>query len=367
MSNQNLPAIIQKAVSAQKIDADAVNLMLPTQTFGEVLGQYDKVTIEVVTIDPDPKQGDIYSPSYGKFALGQRPLNAIANAMGIVWDPHTTTVLESTPMKSRAKATGAMRKANGEWIPLSDEKTIDLEVIEEELIFKNEQDTLQGQPYWENRQRQYRPWKSQEERQNYIEIEVKKALLQKKKFKDELAMTGAKERVIRKLLAIKSTYSKEELSKPFAFPRVTLDTSKMLDNPTARQGAIRRMMGSADAIFGPSNGHEERDVTPEKAILPEPTTDDSKREPEPTTDASEPIEGPSFDEIPWEETPEELAKKLKAFLEDPFLTQAPKEAIEEMLDGKQGASLEDMQELIKRVASYLEKRRAKAEVQGGTS
>jgi len=361
MSNQNLPAVIQKAVSAQKIDADAVNLMLPTQTFGEVLGQYDKLTIEVVTVDPDPKQGDIYEPAYGKFALGQRPLNAISNAMGIVWDPQTTTILESTPMKSRAKATGAMRKANGEWIPLSDEKTIDLEVIEEELMFRGEQDTVKGEPYWENRQRQYRPWKSEEERQNYIEVEVKKALLQKKKFKDELAMTGAKERVIRKLLAIKSTYTKAELSKPFAFPRVTLDASKMLASPTARQGAIHRMMGSADAIFGPGNEREERDVTPA-----EETQDKPDATPEPTEGQPEEEQGsPPFDDVPWDETPEEIAqRKLKGLLEDPLLTKAPQEAIEEML-AKQEPSLKEMEELIERVESYLKKRKAKVEAKDG--
>lgn len=363
MSNQNLPAVIQKAVTAQKINADAVNLMLPTQTFGEVLGQYDKVTIEVVTVDPDPKQGDVYEPAYGKFALGQRPLNAISNAMGIVWDPHTTTVLESTQRKSRAKATGAMRKANGEWIPLSDEKTIDLDVIEEELTFKCEQDTLEGEPYWDNGHRKHRPWKSPEERQNYIEVEVKKALLQKKKFKDELAMTGAKERVIRKLLAIKATYSKAELAKPFAFPRVTLDTSKMLSSPADRGEAIHRMTGSVSAIFGPgasAPNTEERNVTPEET--------QGKPDAEVATGEEQPEEeqgGPPFDDVPWDETPEEIAqRKLKTLLEDPLITQPPKEAIEEML-GKKEPSLAEMKELIARVESYLEKRKAKAEATGG--
>lgn len=361
MSNENLPTIIAQAAVNQQINPTEVNLMMPTQTYGQVLGVFDKLTIEVVTIDPDPKQGDVYEPAYGKYALGKRPLSAIANAVGIIWDPQETRVIESSATKSRAKATGAMRKPNGEWIPLSDEKTIDIEIIEEELIYKAEQDTLKGEPYWDNGRREYRPWKSSEERQLYIDIEVKKALLQKRKFKDELAMTGAKERVIRQLLAIKQTYSKAELSKPFAFPRVTTDTAKILQDPEMRKVAIDRMSGSVSAIFGPGRAQngDVHDVTPVRDALPELLT-------EPVTDArpDEPQEE-SESPPPFEAEEETLKRRLRSYADDAdgkyaVLKKAGAIEVIESLLANDKATLKALQDMDKRVEDYLARQKGGA-------
>lgn len=362
--SENLPAVVKSAVSAQKIKLDDVNLMLPTQTFGEVLGQYDKVTIEIVTVDPDPKAGDIYEPSWGKFALGKRPLNAISNAVGIIWDSASTTILESSTRKSRAKATGAMRKPNGEWIVLSDEKTVDLGAIEAELWSKNEDEAKKGRPYWENRQKQYSRWSSGKEKTEWIQHEVKKAMLQYRKFKDERAMTGAKERVIRQLLAIKATYTKAELVKPLAFPRVTFDSSKMLKDPEMRQAALDRMTGSIGAIFGPGNGQHERDVTPQKTALPEPK---EAEKPETTEQPDEKIE--SDDDVPWETEEEQLAKTeetLKAYLEDKRL---PDQAVEAINTELGRSELEERKRVIKRIKNWISRYEEKQEAQkaGGGS
>ncbi len=273
----NLPAVVQTAITDQHVDLNKVHLMLPTQTFGDVLGQFDKVTIEVVTVDPNPDNGDVYQPgTKGKFALGKRPLQAISNAVGIVWDPKTTTIIESTSMKSRAKATGAMRKPNGEMIIVTEEKTVDLEAIEEKLRITQEDYAEDGKKVgWEGGRPVKQAWQKhggEDAKQKHIDREVRKALIQYRLFKDERAMSGAKLRVIRAFMAIKATYTQAELAKPFAFPRVTLDTDKLLAVPEVRQAAIERMTGTVGSIFGPgqsqtfSNGI----MTPEPVALPEP-------------------------------------------------------------------------------------------------
>lgn len=276
--NSNLPAVVQTAITEQGIDLSKVNLLLPTKTFGAVLGQFDKVLIETVEIDPNPNNGDVYEPgTKGKFALGKRPLNAISNAVGIVWDPKTTTILESTEKKSRAKATGAMRKPNGEILPATDEKTVDLEAIEEKLRITQEDYAKKGKRIYENGRPVDLPWANcggDVGKQTHIDREVRKALIQYRLFKDERAMTGAKERVIRAFLAIKSTYTPAEISKPFAFPRVIMDTDKLLAVPEVRQAAIDRMMGTVGSIFGPGPAKAQLDqqafdASPGKA-LPEP-------------------------------------------------------------------------------------------------
>ena len=252
----NLPAVVQTAITEQHVDLNKVHLMLPTQTFGDVLGQFDKVTIEVVTIDPNAKNGDVFEIGKGKYSLGKRPLQAISNAVGIVWDPATTTILESTKLKSRAKATGAMRKPNGEMIVVTEEKTVDLEAIEEKLRITQEDYAEKGKLIgWESGQPIKEPWTKhggEQGKQLHIDREVRTALIQYRLFKDERAMTGAKERVIRAFMAIKSNYSQQELSKPFAFPRVTVDSDKLLAVPEVRQAAIARMTGTVGSIFGPS-------------------------------------------------------------------------------------------------------------------
>ena len=249
-----LPAVVQTAITEQGIDLSKVNLMLPTQTFGEVLSQFDKVLIETVEIDPNPKNGDVYEPgTKGKFALGKRPLQAISNAVGIVWDPKTTTNLESSEYKARAKATGAMRKPNGEIIIVTEEKTVDLKAIEEKLRITQEGYADKGKKTgWDGGRPVLSPWSGEEEKQRSIDREVRTALIQYRLFKDERAMTGAKERVIRAFMAIKATYTQAELSKPFAFPRVILDTDKLLAVPEVRQAAIERMTGTVGSIFGPA-------------------------------------------------------------------------------------------------------------------
>lgn len=253
MQNQdNLPAVITASAKSQGLVLADVNLVMPTETFGAVLGQFDRITLETVSVNTsDPRE--VYEPGgKGKgYALGKVPLQAIASALSIQWHPQYTGIVESTARKSRAKAVGMMRKPNGEVVTQTEEKTIDLDVEEDALREKAEKDAEGGRIVrWEDRRPIKEPWKNDVERAEYVEREVKKSIMQKRKFKDELAMTGAKDRVIRSFLALKSTYTEAELSKPLAFPRVTTDTSKLLENPLTRAAAIGMIGQATSSLFG---------------------------------------------------------------------------------------------------------------------
>jgi hypothetical protein len=265
METKNLPAVIQTAVTAQKIELDKVNLMLPSQTFGEVLGAYDKVTLEVIQVNTDPAAKEVFKIS-GEFALTRVTLDKIATSLSIQWNPQNTGIVESTIKISRAKATGMMRKPNGEQIVRSDEKTINMDVIDEELEYKAEEEADK------------RTFKSDAERNTWIAKQVRTGRMQKLKFKDELAVTGAINRVIRKFIGIKGTYTAAELARPFVFPRVTLDTNKMLQDPQLRGAAIGMLSGSAAALYGPSDAvHEQVDqkqIPEAPAIAGEAEVDD---------------------------------------------------------------------------------------------
>lgn len=306
-----LPAVVQSALTNQKINLDNVNLLLPTESYGQVIGEFDKVTIEVVRVDPDQDQGDVFEISRGKLVLSSRPLMKISDAIGIVWDSKTTGNVQSVERKSRAKATGAMRRPNGEWIVRTDEKTVDLDALEEEQRIKYEEDTKKGRPYWSNNQKQYAKWKSEQEKLDWIEKEVRRSMLSYRKFKDERALTGAQERVIRKFVALKGFYTKAELSKPFAFPRVVTDTSKMLQSPEGRQAAIDKMVGSSNAIFGGTTPEAKQlEDKPKYEVLDNGSGGEAKEEPA--------EKKPEEVIVPWGADPNETEeeKQLKEMIED---------------------------------------------------
>jgi len=288
MNNENIPAVIETAIQNQKIDLKNINFLLPTETYGQVLGQYEKVIIEIVRVDPNPKNEEVYEVAKGKFFPSQRPLMKISNAVGIVWDPKNTKLIVDTDVKLRAKATGYMKKPNGEIISITEEKTIDLDVIREELKENYEAKAEQGDQTnirWKTSENGksypvFTEWKSSAEKEHWINKMVRKALLQYRKFKNERVMTGAKERVIKKLLALKNTYTLEELRKPFGFPRVVPDTSKLLEDPKMRQKAIKQMTGTAQSIFGKSSNIPAKELNPKYEVIknnkPQETEEEKK-------------------------------------------------------------------------------------------
>ncbi len=282
VDSKNLPAVISKAAESQGLALANVNLIMPTETFGAVLGQFDKITIETVRINPSDVR-DAYEPNgKGKgFALSKSSLQAIASALTLQWDPRYTGIVESTARKSRAKAVGVMRKPNGEIITQTEEKTIDLDVEEDDLREKATKDSEGGRIVkWEYNERSGKdmpvkePWKSEAERKEWIENKVREGIKQKRKFKDELALTGAKDRVIRSFLALKSTYTKDELAKPLAFPRVTTDTNKLLADPSMRAAAIDLIAPSAAKLFGSPAPEAVQPIQALTAAQPEAREDD---------------------------------------------------------------------------------------------
>lgn len=320
-----IPEVIQKALVAQNIDPDDVNLLLPTKTYGQMIGQYERLTIETVDVDPNLSSGDVYEVTKGRLSLCKRPLAAMSSALGIVWDPVTTGIVVSADRKSRAKATGAMMKPNGDWLPYTDEKTVDLDAIEEEQRIKQEEYAAEGFIVeWKTSQNGKRypvrePWEKhggEKAKHAYIDLEVRKAVVAYWKFKDERANTGARERVIKFFLALKNSYTAEELKKPIAFPCITIDAKKILADPEMKQIALDRMTGSVKAIFGGPTGSETKQLEHKPHYEVADNGSGAKTEEEP---AEEPAEKePEEVVVPWDDEPKETGEEeqLREAVED---------------------------------------------------
>tara|TARA_Y100000310_G_scaffold269827_1_gene283293 strand:- start:6318 stop:7439 length:1122 start_codon:yes stop_codon:yes gene_type:complete len=364
-TQSNLPAVIESAVAEQHIDMTNVNMILPTQSFGALVGEFEKVTMEVVKISPNPPDGEVFEPGgkgKGK-ALTKVPLLRIGNAIGLMWVPRDTTVLESSERKSRAKATALFRKANGEWIPISEEKTVDLDAIEEKQRISAEDDAeygkikLDDRGRWVKNQNGYpvkEPWDNDAEKQKHIDREVRKSVIQYRLYKDERAMTGAKERVIRAVLAIKGTYTDAELSRPFAFPRIVADVSAMMQNKDTRTAAIGMMTGKVAEIFGEGEptepAPEPEDTGPALTATvieedPADSVDPFAQPPEPeATEPEEPTEDDQF---------KDAILKLEEWSHNAIIQRNPavgKVIDKVLLDGS--ATLEQVKAMIDRCDKY---------------
>lgn len=127
------------------------------------------------------------------------------------------------------------------------------------------------------------------------EAEAKKNFNQIMKFRSALCESKALNRAIRKALHIKSKYTAEELSKPFAVPFVVPNT----DDPDMKKAMIDRYRIGTGTLYGVDLGSGP-DQTAMVVQAPQQYDALNAPEPEPDTD----LEGYDFDEAPDDEESE---------------------------------------------------------------
>jgi hypothetical protein len=231
------------------------NILLPMTTFAS---QNELFVPRLDIVEPDLKsdfykQGikkvgdeweDILAPS-GQF------LNKVASAANIQWHPDKCghTVLE----KNRVvyKAVAAVRQADGQWRTITDEYELDLEVIEEELRieYKKKAKTEAFQ-------------KKMKKDDMEVEDYITRDLLQKRRHKLALAATGAMNRVIRKALTLRSTYSPNEAKQPFAIAR--FDFQPDYNDPTVRRFASIAAIQAQNDLYGQGSAALPSDTSQEE-------------------------------------------------------------------------------------------------------
>lgn len=204
-------------------------------------------------------------------------LHKIASAANIQWHPDKSghTVIERNRVVYKAVA--AVRQADGQYRIITDEYELDLEVIEEELRMDYEKKA---------RFKDFQDKMAKEH--NDLEYYIKRDLLQKRKFKTQLAATGAMNRVIRKALTLKNAYWPEEAKNPFAIAR--FDFQPDYSDPVVRRYASVAAVQAQNALFGQGALTMPENVTPPEAHAAGTYVDQGTG----TIDAN-------TEEIPWEE------------------------------------------------------------------
>lgn len=274
---KDVMASLPEVINAYK----GYNLLVPTATDVQ-LNPFYKFHVEEVPVDLSETSGDIFkvgSVDTGKkddrgnkiyadvFSLSKPLLNKMAMAAGIQFNPDQTYGERIDRVTYRAHAQGAMRKADGTCRTETDQKEICLEDEEEKYRIEFSDKAVRGitdekqakaaaeifkgtwvdaTNKWGKKVKAYVIDES--DRDKYIDRSVMVNMALLKKTWAEKAITGAKLRVIRALLGVKGTYTKEELKKNFAIPTVVF--SPDYTDPTVRQAMLSQGISSVNNMFG---------------------------------------------------------------------------------------------------------------------
>lgn len=285
-NNSNAIAEIQKKYAG-------CNLLMPAATEVQ-LNPFYKITVMEVTADLSENSGDIFkvgsvktgTTQQGKDILEEtyspaKPLlMKIAAAAGIQFDPDHTYGTKIDANTYKAKAYGAMRMPDGTGKTHADEKVICLDDeeanyrvefmdksikgITDEKAAKAAAEMFKGN--WIDAKNKWgKACKAYViddcDREKYIERSVLVNMTLLRKTAAAKAMTGAILRVIRALTGMKGQYTKKELQKPFAIPRVTF--SPDYTDPEVRKAMLSQGMNSIGSLFG---------ATPTIAAIPDTLT-----------------------------------------------------------------------------------------------
>lgn len=255
------------------------NLLMPASTEVQ-LNPFYKITVMEVTVDTSENSGDVFKVGSVKvgeqngraiyedtFSPAKPLLMKLAAAAGIQFDPEHTYGTRVDQNTYKAKAYGAMRLPDGTGKTHADEKVICLDDEEANLRLEFMDKSIKGitdekaakaaaemfKGHWIDSVNKWnKPCKAfvvdDADREKYIERSVLVNMTLLRKTAAEKAMTGAINRVIRALTGLKGQYTRRELEKPFAIPRVTF--SPDYTDPEVKRLMLAQGMNSVGTLFG---------------------------------------------------------------------------------------------------------------------
>ena len=229
----------------------------------------------ILKIDPNPKGGDVHKmPGGGGLILARPALDRIGLFAGIFWDSAKSGVISASRDYVLYKAVGELRSESGERVPLPPgTKEIDMQVIEEEMKAEH------VVKVYNKGNEEYSTWKRKvlyEDLTPAQQAEVDRATLKEvlifRKHKVARAETGARLRVV-KSMGIKSSYTAEELARPFVIFRVVPNPENAMVRASMKQASMSLYGdfggGTGRAPFADAEDAETQDVENETPKAPE--------------------------------------------------------------------------------------------------
>jgi hypothetical protein len=253
-------------IELEKYKAAGANMLIAST---EIMGLSDlhKPVVDKVILSPDPAKGDVYKGTKdNELLLTGHAIEKLSIAAGIVWDALNTrrTDPHNNNLYISFQAVGGIKKTDGTPIYMIGHYDIDFEIIIEEL--EEQYKKKAAQPYKGKT-------KTAQEQKEYVDFCVKRDTLFKRKHKMALCETGAKNRVLRKILCLKGSYTREELSKPFVVVRVAFAPN--FNDPAIRRQLVSASIQSTTDIYGGAPAAKEPEI-----IDAVPADEEQGKEPE---------------------------------------------------------------------------------------
>jgi hypothetical protein len=308
-----------------RLDRDAFNVLQPVISVeGDAVSPLLVSSIQFVRVNADEKAGDTYHdprfaplwtddgklvPAKTRYALTAQAIGRIAAAAGVKWIPEQTCMVPGSRERRanghvylRYKATGAIRQPNGEWYWEPVEVEIDTQDEAEEIAATYRRQIRDGRNkylYGKNRGKV-----------RFVEDDVpdmvEREIMQLRRFILRHAETKAKSRAIRRLLSLPQTFSHDEISRPFAVPRLLYrpdfaDPMQLEQAQISGQRAERGLYGGLPEL-GPELGTTSPTGPAGAGVEPSSSTDEVGEEgeagtPEDPVHEIGPLKGKRFSEL----------------------------------------------------------------------
>ena len=217
------------------------NLLIPDICL-EGLSDWHRVVIERIHMDPEPKTykgggDDCYKDSQtGLLRLTGFALEKLSVSANIQWNlPYCSrTDGRTSPKYFSYRSVGGIRKPDGSIAWMSNTYDLDLDAEEDELTKIHTKNGGKN--------------KSGKALDEYVRYCVDRDLTFKRKHAIKLCESGSRNRVIRKILNVKSGYTCEEMQKPFVTIRVIFQPP--LDDPEVKRQLLAASIQAATGIYG---------------------------------------------------------------------------------------------------------------------
>lgn len=255
---------------------NSYNLAIPFVETQQI-NPFFKMSVSLLYADTDERASQVFkvgSRSLGNrwedlYSLTKPFLQKLATEAGIQFGPGAGDVTKIDENTWKASAFGAIRLPDGNVRTSNNFKVIDLATEEKKYRLAYEEKAERGisdyKAATEASKKYAGKWMdtgrtndkgypiklymvAEQERGKYIENSLLDAMTQLRANAPQKAATGAILRVIRDLLGIKSTYTIDELKKPFAVARMSF--SPDYNDPMVKQMLLQQAIQSVGNLFG---------------------------------------------------------------------------------------------------------------------
>lgn len=236
--------MLAKVTRSMRSAAEATALLAEAKSIGHLISPApavgslpDGCSVSVSALMVDPNRETYPQPGSAERGLGKVALDRIGGAAGIEWDDQRSGRVDdrSNPWYCHCKAVGRVRRFDGTWRPLFDECEIDMSpggTDYEAIIAREER-------------------KKRDEGTSYRGDGGKLEIAQRRKFILRLCTTGARLRATRQL-GIRTSYTAEELTKPFIMVQLVFDghSEDAESRKYYRERIADSFLGAAQSLYG---------------------------------------------------------------------------------------------------------------------